>query len=240
MSQCGQFAIIGNLDGSVYLYDLINSQLINTVYTHQGSVTSVDMSSDFKYIVSGGTDNVINLHVNDFRNNFRLKLSNNIQIRHDRPISTLSISTCANYFVVSCMDKVAYVYNMNGDVIQVIEGHEDHITSVYANGKYIFTGGMDGKAILWQVYVDMNDININKRQKYNYDSNSVKIVKIKEFNDENSISSVRLTNDNAIAITGGKGNIARVYDIETGRLIRNLIGHEEAITSIDSVKCQNK
>lgn len=66
------------------------------------------------------------------------------------------------------------------------------------------------------------------------------VKKVMQFNDGSFISSVKLTEDNTMAVTAGRDSDVKVWDIKTGKLINKLRGHNEPITALGYNSCKSK
>jgi len=63
---------------------------------------------------------------------------------------------------------------------------------------------------------------------------------IRVFNNEQPITSVTLSDKGSLGVTAGLDNVVKVWDIETGNVIKRFSGHRGNITSIALSTCRTK
>ncbi|MFH0842187.1 MAG: caspase family protein [Bacteroidota bacterium] len=97
-----------------------------------------------------------------------------------------------------------------GRVFATLKGHKSMVISLCfsPDGKYLATGGLDGKAIVWNVET----------------GDSVRVIR---FRDEKlAIFSVDISADGKMLATADWGGYVYIWDIETGKMIRGVSPHE--------------
>ncbi len=97
-----------------------------------------------------------------------------------------------------------------GRVFATLKGHNSMVISLCfsPDGKYLATGGLDGKAIIWNVET----------------GDSVRVIR---FRDEKlAIFSVDISADGKMLATADWGGYVYIWDIETGKMIRGVSPHE--------------
>lgn len=68
------YLISGDVSGAVKVWDLVSRKAIVTLSEHNSPVRGIDISSDFKYMVTGGRDNILNIfEISSNENNKKLK-----------------------------------------------------------------------------------------------------------------------------------------------------------------------
>jgi len=60
------------------------------------------------------------------------------------------------------------------------------------------------------------------------------------YNNGNPITSVTLSDQGTFGVTAGIDNILKVWDIETGNVIKRFSGHQDTISSIALSTCNSK
>lgn len=163
---------------------------------HNGAVTSVAITQDGKYLLTGGTDKVIS--ISDLNTG---QLIREIQI--DGKISGISLSRDGLFMAVG-----VYTENDSGilsnchngaKVIEIATGntvynfaHNSWVTSVLlsANGKYLITGTNDGSATVYDL-VQAKEISLIKHG--------------------GRITSISMSTDGKYIVTGSQDNLARIF-----------------------------
>jgi len=97
-----------------------------------------------------------------------------------------------------------------GKVYKTLRGHNSMVISLCfsSDGKYLATGGLDGKAIVWDV--ETGD----------------KVREISFADTKLAIFSVDISSDNSMLATADWGGYVVIWDIETGNRIRSISKHD--------------
>jgi WD40 repeat protein len=173
---------------------------------HTAAVTKVIVGPYAKMVYSAGADGRIMM--------YSVTKKTKRIIDHKSPINDLAIST--NRMSMYCADEspVLKHYDLTGQVIRELEGHEDVINSVAfsLNSKYILTGSSDKTAIVWDVAKG-------------------KIVHTLKGHDW-KVTSVAISEDCKYAITGSNDGYIKIWNIETGELVRSINGHGNNVRSV--------
>jgi WD40 repeat protein len=151
----GNNILTGSWDKMVCLWDLKGTMLKKFI-GHDGYINSVGFSPDGKTIVTGSWDKTVRIW--DLQGNVLQVFKGS-----DGYVSTVafapdgkSIVTVyseTSYIMPGSEDKTACLWDLNGNVLQVLRGHEGGINSVAfsPNGKSILTGSWDKTARLWKI-----------------------------------------------------------------------------------------
>jgi WD40 repeat protein len=178
---------------------------------HSGPVTSVAISPDGKYIVSGNYDNTIKLW----------DIESGKEIRnfegHSSIVASVAISPDGKYIVSGSHDKTVKLWDIeSGEEIKSFEGHSSYVSSVAISpdGKYIVSGSGDifyssesEKKKLWDIE--------SGEEIGNFEGHS------------NYVSSVAISPDGKHIISGGKDNIIKLWDIKSGEEIAQFMSFED-------------
>ncbi|PSB43229.1 hypothetical protein C7B80_24930 [Cyanosarcina cf. burmensis CCALA 770] len=149
--EMGSFSSVSriNLKG-----DIINNRLnrLNSLNGqnfkgHNGDITSLALSPNGEYIVSGGGDTTLRL----WTSAGEAMLQSQPFIGHTAKINSLNFSSNGQYIVSGSDDKTIRLWNLEGKLITTFEGHNGSVTSVtfHPSGDYILSSSTDGKMQLW-------------------------------------------------------------------------------------------
>lgn len=119
---------------------------VTTLDDHNGDITSVAVSSDGRWIVSGGTDATARLY-----NGTNLSLRRSYR-GHRRPVTALAISPNGSLMASGAEDGVIRVWSTRtGRRLRTVRGHTAAITalSFSDDGRQIVSSGGDGMLKFW-------------------------------------------------------------------------------------------
>jgi mitogen-activated protein kinase organizer 1 len=61
LSNKDEYAITGSEDGKIYIYDILEGNIMSTIEAHQGVSTSIDYHPENVNMVSAGSDGLIHV-----------------------------------------------------------------------------------------------------------------------------------------------------------------------------------
>ncbi|MFB0562266.1 MAG: WD40 repeat domain-containing protein [Candidatus Lokiarchaeia archaeon] len=180
---------------------------------HRGGVSSVCISSDSRYIVSGSYDDTIklwNLHTGELIRTFS---------GHRDGVFSVCISSDSRYIVSGSEDNTIKLWNLHtGELIRTFTGHKRAVNSVCisSDSRYIVSGSDDHTVKLW----DLHTGNL-----------------IRTFIGHYSIvTSVCISSNSRYIVSGDIGDIhddtIKLWDLHTGDLIRSITGHTSQVSSV--------
>jgi WD40 repeat protein len=177
---------------------------------HSGKVTSVSVSLDGKYLVSGSDDNTLKLWDINAGKEIRSFLG------HRYSVNTVSFSPDGKYVLSGSSGGALKLWDVkSGEELKTfIVGNFKEINSVSfsPDGKYAISGASDSTLRLW-------DISTGKE--------------IRTFRGHNGyVSSVAYSPDGKYALSGSGDSTLRLWDISTGKEIKVFAGHRSKVTSV--------
>jgi len=135
-------------DGIIRMWDINNGKLARSFFGHSRSVSSMAITPDGKYIVSGSWDKTIKLW----------NINSGEDVRtfegHSRSVSSIAITPDGKYIISGSADKTIKLWNINsGKDVRTFEGHKSGVSSIAItpDGKYIVSGSYDGTIKLWEI-----------------------------------------------------------------------------------------
>ena len=145
---------IADKDLAVKVWDLERLELISSLAPNSAHVTSLAVSPDKRFIVTGGEDGKARFW--DVDRGVLLRT-----IEHDRPIYSMMISPDGRHLL--CGSKrnpgerdpgTVWVWDFElGVLLRTLEGHKGHVTAITmtADSRYILTADQDGNLYLWDL-----------------------------------------------------------------------------------------
>ncbi|MGK7892778.1 MAG: NACHT and WD repeat domain-containing protein, partial [Xenococcus sp. (in: cyanobacteria)] len=176
---------------------------------HESDVSSVTISEDGNYIVSGSTDNTVKLW--SVENRELLHTFNG----HENSVNSVAISEDGNYIISGSNDKTVKLWSVeNRELLHTFNGHENSVNSVAISedGNYIVSGSLNGEVKLWSVE--------NRELLHTFNS------------DESEVLSVAISEDGNYIISGSTDNTVKLWSVENRELLHTFNGHENSVNSV--------
>ncbi len=172
---------------------------VRTFEGHTKGVTSVSLSSDGRWALSGSLDGTIRLW----------EVSSGRCIRifegHKDCVFSVCLSTDGSWALSASRDKTLLLWKVSsGRCVRKFEGHTDSVTSVCmsSDGRWALSGSLDGTIRLWEV-------------------SSGHCVRMFKGHTE-SVCSVCLSADGRWVLSGSRDNTLRLWNVSNGLCLRKL------------------
>ena len=170
-------------------------QLLQNLIGHNRKITSVAMTTDGKYAISGSDDETCILW--DMKSGEPIKT-----LKGHSAVYAVNITPDGKYAITGLSDNTCILWNVQtGNVIQILRGHNGYVQSVAItpNGKLALSGSSDKTCILW-------DLQTGKQ---------IQILK----GHTDRVIAVAITPDGKFAISGSRECI--LWDLQKGIQIHN-------------------
>jgi WD40 repeat protein len=239
-------------------YDALFSQIKiphikcqNTLAGHTGSVNSIAVSQDGRYVLSGSMDCTIkvwDLHTSQCLHTL---------VRHQNEVSSVAVSPDGLYIVSGSSDNTIKVWKLDtGQFIRSLNGHTDRVTSVAvsSDGRYVLSGSMDSTIKVWDIQTGqylrtleghtgrVNSVAVSPEGRYvlsGSEDNTIKVWNIQTGQHLNTleghtnwVNSVTVSPDGLYILSGSRDNSIKVWAFETGQYLRTLEGHTNWVNSV--------
>ncbi|MEO1006017.1 MAG: hypothetical protein AAFW67_09235, partial [Cyanobacteria bacterium J06638_38] len=182
---------------------------------HQAEVTSVAISSDGQYLVSGSSDNTVKLW--DVKDKSVIHTFEG----HQAEVTSVAISRDGRYLVSGSGDSTVKLWDIKSQsLIQTFEGHQAWVSSVAisSDGQYLVSGSYDTTVKLWDIK--------NQSLIYTFEGHQA------------WVNSVAISNDGQYLVSGS-GNISgsddntvKLWDIKKQSLIYTFEGHQTLVNAV--------
>ena len=255
MSPDGKKVITGSEDSIAKLWDADNGNLLRVLY-HNGGINYVAFSPDGKKIVTVSNDSTIktwDLEIGILLNNYNA----------GGVLGKASFSSDGSKIITTLMDTALIFDSNSGELLSKIIGASFFASFLPNSTKFI--SGSYGPVKIW----DSNNLKITKSigtgDEYIYQGalslDGKKIVRWSdrdaEIRDVNSgeliniirgiarfpsqIQSIEFSPDGEKIITSSSENcVAKIWEVKTGKLLKDICGHSKIITSAQFLPDNNK
>ncbi len=152
--------ITASRDHTLRLWCLESLICLNIFRGHKDYVDKVILHPDEKRIISAGRDGTLRL--------WDLITAKCLQIFSYKDIAIYSIFANDDYIIAGDGKGHVLVWNYNGSLKTVIDAHENEVTGIWFDNKYIYSAGKDAylkkwnletKALIWQKKNHQSEIN---------------------------------------------------------------------------------
>ena len=230
---------------------------------HLDTITSVAVTSDQKYVVSGSLDKTIGMW--DIAEK---KLLYRFEKAHSDSIMTIAVTIDMTFIVSGSNDKTIAVWDLEEKKLHHLfkDAHSGNIISVAvtSDSKYIVSAGEDKTIKVWNIFEKkklqqheaahqdrITSVSVTSDKKYVVSGSNDKTIAVWDLKELkllhrfeaahfDGITSVTVTSDNRYIVSAGKDKTIKVWDIfDKKNLHRFEEAHSDIITSV-AVTSDNK
>ncbi len=234
----GERLAAGSSDGSVHIYRAADGELIAKLDGHADAVLSVRFSPDGRWLLTSGYDNTARLW------NLATGKTDQILRGHSWWVWAAEFSPDGEQIVTAAQDGKAMVWRRSTaadrrrdasvrpqDFVKHTE-FVKHRGPVYAakfapDGIAVATAGYDGRVLLWNVG-STQGVDVARR----LDGLPDPAANYMEFvGHRGPVRAVAFAPDGKTLATGGQDNVINVWDVSTGKSLKQLRGHASHVRS---------
>jgi WD40 repeat protein len=175
---------------------------------HTGDVSSVTLSADGRWAVSGSEDRTLRLW----------EVATGRCVRtfegHTDLVSSVALSTDGRWVLSASYDKTLRLWELaSGRCVRTFEGHTEEVFSVglSADGRWALSGSNDETLRLWELTTGRC---------------------LGTFLGHDAVYSVALSADARWALSGGCDKALSLWEVATGRCVRTFEGHTDLVMSM--------
>ncbi len=209
------YAIIGNSNGSLSIWNITTSGLTRSLKAHQGAINSISLSQDHQYLVTGGEDGLIKIW--DLATGLEsptLPLLKTIPA-HNNAVLAVSLSPNRQQIASGSWDKTIKLWDVQtGQLLKTFMGHEQLVDAIAfsPDGKILASGSKDSSIKLWNLET----------------GELIRTLKGHEL----SVLSLAISPDGETLASGSADGTIALWKLKTGQPIRRLSGHTDGVWSI--------
>ena len=216
VSHDGKYAVSGGCDEVGYLWSIPDAKLVCKLAAkngagHTDSVSVARFSSDDKLVATGGLDGCVCIWTVP-QGRLVKKLEG-----PDADIQWLNWHPRGPVVVAGSVDSTVWLWNArSGDCLSVLSAHTEDVTCgmIIRGGTRLLTGSNDATVKLWDPK----------------DAAPLYTVPTKE-----PVLCLAASQKEPIAVAGLADNTAYIFNVETGKIITRLLGHEDVVESVGFV-----
>lgn len=250
ISKDGKTLVMADLDNTVILFNAESGETMNIFRGHSAMVTSVALSADGRYLVSSGYDRTLML--------WSVKTGRCLRTYegHEDIVNAVALTPDGNRAVSGGMDKTLRIWSLEPSrpyraplmisrvqasemVLSAAATYEEKLSrmqealeagdtvqaAIYikeARSQLGFRRGSEAVNAWGGLYSRLPRKSLNG----GWESKSLA-------GHKGEVSSVAVSRDGRTALSGGHDRTLRLWDTETGNLVRVMEGHGDRVTSVD-------
>ncbi len=213
---------------------LREGQLLRILEGHEGTVTSVALTTDGRFAISGSKDYTLRL--------WTLTMGKCVRIfkGHKRGVACVALSPNRHFAVSGSWDKTLRLWAIaTGECLKTFKEHEDDVRSaaITPDGFFALSGSSDKTLRLWplvtkkhlQIFegliVPLEDAYKSAELTVNKSLRTFK-------GHEGTVAAVAITRDGRFAVSGSWDNTLRLWNLATGKCLQVFKGHTNYVTAV--------
>lgn len=217
---------------------------------HSGGITSVSLSLDGQYALSGSQDKTLKLW-----NMAKGECFETFE-GHEKEVTSVFLSSDARYALSGSEDKTVKFWNVEtGECLQTFKGHTNIVTSVWmsSDSKFALSGSKDWTLKLWDTATGhcLHTIQGHKNEVYAvsmtsddrfvlsargmvkfWETRTGELVGLLMGNAPFNVNSISLSLDNNYLLTGSYDGWVSLWDIAQSNLTFKIRAHTAPVTSV--------
>ncbi|MBW4524765.1 MAG: caspase family protein [Phormidium tanganyikae FI6-MK23] len=229
----------GGEDGTVKFWQVGQSDALKSFEVHQARVNSVMMAPNGRSFLTSG-DKVVKLWTLNGKEIAAFE-------GHREQVNTASYSPDGRRIATGSIDKTIRLWNLEGVLLETIQGHTAAVMhlSFSPAGTQLLSASADKTARIWQVNPQARSSTGLSTMSANSDGsviaiaapdNTIQLQHNKDFlslkGHTAPITQIQISPDNSLLISASTDKTIRLWNIETGELIRTIAGHNDRVTAL--------
>jgi WD40 repeat protein len=208
--------------GSVEAWDIKSGRIVLKAGDYSDNkVMAAAISPDGKQVITGGEKRVADtwdfvtgkkiMTLKGYLNQVDERILTNSYMYWAALVNEAKLSPDGRFIAVGRTGNNAKLIDFQtGKVFKTLRGHDGMVISLNfsRDGKYLATGGLDGKAIVWNVET----------------GDTVRVIRFADEN--NAIFSVDISSDDSYLATADWGGYVIIWDIKTGKSVQEVSPHD--------------
>ena len=201
-SKNSDIIISAGWDQLIKLWSFIDLSLLYTIEGHSNMIRTMAISPNGRLLASGGDDNIVKVWELESKNEICSFEGHNLRI------CNIKFSKDGGLLISSSYDKTVKVWNIKkNEPKKTIVFHSAQVTSLFvtSDGKKLISAGFDKNIRIASLHKDY--------EMHLYEGSQDEVLAIETFP------------NNRLAISGGKDKSIRIWDINSTKLLREIIDH---------------
>lgn len=219
----GTILASGNDHKTIALWDINMGQTIATLSAHTHAVNSVAFSPDKRILASASSDRTIKLwDINTLEEIHTLK-------GHSHAVKSIAFSPNGKLLASASWDKTIKLWCVNtGKLICTLTGHRLQVTAVAfsPNGDFLASSSCDRTVMIWQIPTTEPLELLSGQKTIENRPNSTLAGHVW------AVLAIAFSPTLPILATAGDDKIIKLWDTNTGQVIRTFVGHSWSVAAV--------